>query len=364
MVGILTFHKAINYGAVLQAYALKTAVESFGEQCSVINYTNRKMLKESKVFYTFPNSSIKDKVVHAFCFPMRCKLVKEFNKFQSKYLNLSGKIITEKEQLKELSKKIDKIITGSDQVFNYKGTGEDFNFYLEFENDKNKKVAYAPSFGLTQIEDCYKDKITNCLNDFYALSVRESVGQDIVEKLTGIRPQKVCDPTFLMEKQSWVDMCKDVKIKRPYVLVYSFGSKHLDGIAQELAKDFNGIVINVNRAIPSFNNKIKTAYAPSPKEFLGLIKNAKAVVTNSFHGIALSILLEKEFYGFKNNYTNSNATNNRFKFFSDDLGLSNRIFDSPIVAKCEPIDYAIVSKKIEKIRLESLNYLKSSINGF
>ena len=361
MVGILTFHKAINYGAVLQAYALRSAVESFGYDCSVINYAGRKMLAESKTFYIPKNSAPKDKLVSVFRLPMRAKTVRKFNNFQSKYLNLSGEMLTTAEQLQVLSKKFNKIITGSDQVFNYNGTGEDFNFYLEFENDCYKKIAYAPSFGMTEIDENHRDRVATCLKQMNNLSVRESIGGDIVETLLGERPKKACDPTFLIPREQWISMCKPIKIKKPYVLVYSFGSRHLESVAKKIADDIGGLVVNINRAIPSFNSKIKNAYAPSPNQFLGLINNATAVVTNSFHGMALSVLLGKEFYGFKNSYTNSNATNSRFDFFINDLGLKDRIFNNIDEFERKPIDYELINKRVEELRQQGLEFLNNAL---
>ena len=363
MVGILTFHKAINYGAVLQAYALRSAVESFGYDCSVINYAGRKMLAESKAFYIPKNSAPKDKLVSIFRLPMRAKTVRKFNAFQSNYLNLSVGILTSVEQLQVLSKGFDKIITGSDQVFNYNGTGEDFNFYLEFEKDCNKKIAYAPSFGMVDIDENHRERVTACLKGINNLSVRESVGGDIVETLLGTRPKKVCDPTFLIKREQWISMCRPVKINKPYVLVYSFGSRHLECVAEKIADDIGGIVVNINRAIPSFNSKIKNAYAPSPNEFLWLIKNASVVVTNSFHGMALSVLLGKEFYGFKNSYANSKATNSRFEFFINELGLKDRIFNNIVEFERKSIDYTIIDKKIEALRQQGLEFLNNALKN-
>lgn len=362
-VGILTFHKAINYGAVLQAYALRTTVEELGQPCSVIDYVGDKMLKESKIFYFPHHESLIDSMIYLFRLSMRAGTIKKFRQFSKEYLDLSDKSIHTTEELKALSSQYKYFITGSDQVFNYNGTGDDFNYYLEFEKDSNKKIAYAPSFGIKEIDDLHLERVKNNLNSFSSLSVRESIGADIVEMLTGNRPEEVCDPTFLLKKNQWEELCVASQYKKPYVLVYSFGSRHLETYAKMLADEMGGIVVNINRSLPLIfgGRKVRNAYAPSPCEFLGLIKNAEAVVTNSFHGMALSIILQKEFYGFTNNYANSEGTNCRFQTLGEKSGLSHRIYKLGDNIERSPIDYAEVEKKINSWREESLDYLKNAI---
>lgn len=364
MTGILTFHKAINYGAVLQAYALRTAIEQMGEPCSVINYAGEKMLRESKTFYFPRNASVVSRAIALYRLPMRARTVRKFNSFLSHHLNLSGPILSDAAGLEALSSQYDHFITGSDQVFNYKGTGEDFNFYLEFEKSKEKKIAYAPSFGLSEIDEGHRERVANALNDFFALSVREQVGEKIVEDLIGVRPLRVCDPTFLLKKEQWEQLCKAPKYKKPYVLVYSFGSCHLEDTARRIAEEIGGTVVNINRGFPTVikGRNVKNAYAPGPREFLGLIRNASAVVTNSFHGMALSVLLEKEFYAFTNNYANSSATNPRFQTLSESLGLSDRVYSIGTQIERSKIDYAAVKERIEKLRGEGLAFLSRALN--
>ena len=130
-----------------------------------------------------------------------------------------------------------------------------------------------------------------------------------------------------------------------------------------LADEMGGIVVNINRSLPLFfgGRKVRNAYAPSPCDFLSLIKNSEAVITNSFHGMALSIILQKEFYGFTNNYANSEGTNCRFQTLGERLGLSHRIYNLGDNIERSPIDYAEVDKKINSWREESLDYLKNAI---
>lgn len=363
MVGILTFHKAINYGAVLQAYALRTAVESLGKPSSVVNYVGGKMLAESKVFFFPKRAALVDQLLRCYRLPMRAATIKRFNRFLKDELQLSHVNVIGEEGLVASADQFSAFISGSDQVFNYVGTGEDFNYYLEFAQGGTKRIAYAPSFGLRRVDEEHAPRVTAALNRFHALSVREDVGADIVEELTGQRPQRVCDPTFLLDKKQWEQLCVAPALKKPYVLVYSFGSRHLEAVAGDLAGQIGGVVVNINRSLPGVvgAGKVKNAYAPGPREFLGLIRDAEIVVTNSFHGMALSVLLEKEFYVFTNHYENANATNQRFVTLAESLGLSQRVHDTVEHVRRSPVDYAQVREKVERWREESVEFLSCAL---
>ncbi len=361
-IGILTFHYAINYGAVLQTYALKTTLCKLGHEVHVIHYVNSKMFAEASPFFVPHGVGVVARVIHAVRLPMHIKTSIKFKKYVVENLDLSGDIISTSEDLRKLSKYYDKIITGSDQVFNYIGTGEDFNFYLEFIDDNRKKIAYAPSFGLSLIDETHKMRVKKCLDEIQFLTVREQVGQDIIRSLTGRKVPTVCDPTFLLETSEWKAAKKNFAVKKPYVLVYSIGSIWLENAAWKLANEIGAEVINVNRALPSgVKGKAKTAYAPDPAEFLSLIDNAMCVVTNSFHGTALSVLLQKDVYVALNNYSNSAATNNRFSTLLGNLGLSDRIFNPDMPPRYSPIDFAVVNKTIMVWREESLTILKQAL---
>lgn len=365
MIGIITFHRAINYGAVLQTYALQTAVQALGESCEVINYVGDKMFKESKFTFIPRDASMLTKMLYVYRLKMNLKTASKFDCFRNEYLNLSGKLIKNDKELIELGYRYERIITGSDQVFNYIGTDEDFNYYLEFVKENHKKIAYAPSFGLKKIDLEHTNRVQRDLGSFSKLSAREEQGAKIIEGLLEKKVPKVCDPTFLLSKEQWEKISIDPKYKKPYVLVYAFGSRHLDNIAKELAKDINGCVISINRWLPILADfrDIKNAKSPSPTEFLGLIKNAEVVVTNSFHGAALSILLEKEVYIFKNSYSNSENTNIRFLTLCNDFDIQDRLFDSVSdFVKKKTLNYNSIICKKKLLRDQGIAYLEKAIH--
>lgn len=360
-IGILTFHNALNFGATLQAYALCEYLKCIGHQAEVINYLNPKMKKEIGLFYKSVNDGITDRLLRYYNLPKRFKSIRSYSRFFNENMTLSGNVISTKDELAFLCEKYDKVIVGSDQIFNYNGTGEDFNFYLDFLNDNNKKIAYAPSFGLKEIDSEHYGKVKLCLSNFHSLSAREQSGVDIIRELTGNVVPLVCDPTFLLEKNQWCKIAVKPKISKPYILVYSFGSRHLDQYAKQLAKQKNAIVVDINRAIPCFNRGQKNVSGISPAEFLGLILYAEHIVTCSFHGMALSIIFEKDFTLYTNEYTSAENTNLRFKSLAEKLSLQDRIKRVGEPPCTEPIDYNAVNNVILPWREESRSYLKYAL---
>ena len=356
-IGILTFHNALNFGATLQAYALLTFLKNRGYECEVINYINPKMMDEISLLHCYKHSSGLSKAIHLLNLHSRKCSYKHYSEFFKKNMAFSGEIISTIEELKRVNDKYDAIVVGSDQVFNIQGTGEDFNFYLEFTN--KRKIAYAPSFGMVKVDKKYQDRIRNDLLDFNFLSARESEGRNIIKVLTDRDVPIVCDPTFLLEKKAWEKFDYKKTIKKPYVLVYSFGSRHLDKKALQIAKRINGIVINVNRALPSL--KIKSIKGIGPDAFIGLLKNADYVLTNSFHGMALSVILNKNFTVYLNNYENAKNSNPRFVTLAQKLGLENRIKSINDNPNMDSIDYNTINKKIYEWRTQSSDYLTRAL---
>lgn len=362
-IGIITFHDVLNYGATLQAYALCTALRNWGYEADVINYLNPKMGNERSIWYQVKHiDNPVDKVLSVLRVPQRRKMQKVFDAFIAEKMYISGPRILNPLQLRELSSRYDAIISGSDQVFNYIGTGEDFGFYLEDIFPSVKRIAYAPSFGLTNIDQAHTQRVGQCLRRFNALSAREVTGKELINAMIGLEVPVVVDPTFLLNNRQWKEMSITSKVSSPYVLLYSFGSTELEGVALQKAKSIGGKVINVNRPLPSLSGDIVNVVAPSPSEFIGLIDAAYYVVTNSFHGMALSINMHKQFTVFVNNYSNSANTNPRFHSLAEKLNLQKQIRVKGESLSDNIIDYDKVQSKLDEWILASKLYLENAIN--
>lgn len=291
---IITFQSAKNYGAVLQAYALQKYIgERFGET-EVIDYHNPK-IDES---YSFPNLREIIKYPKRSIFRLMQSFLyrgknKKINEFVENYMKLTP--ACDNKSIKEVTADGDVFITGSDQVWNYMITENDENYFLSFVKDKIT-CSYAASFGISEIPQKHINYYKKALKSIKHVSVREVQGVEILSNLGFDKARVLCDPTLLLERGSWDGMCKCVKEKNKYILVYKItaADKLLD-FARDLSKKTRLPIIYIP-------NDLKAGSVGSLKlnvgvdEWLGYIKNAEYIITNSFHGTVFSIVFGNKFF--------------------------------------------------------------------
>lgn len=296
-VGVITFHRAINYGAVLQAYALQHTIDLLGGKAEIIdyrcthledNYSLRKRLNSTKSLHAYMAVLLKVGI------PL-LKKKRKFRHFVNQYLHLSKPYFSD--TIKECENEYDLLITGSDQVWNYHHTGFDRTYFLDFVKDKQKKSSYAASFGFEQLDESYKETYRCLLQDYKKISVRENSGVDIVKDVLNNYSNvfTTIDPVFLLDAEQW--MYKEVSEKE-YILVYELmPSDTLMEIAIKFAKKYKKSIIRISGSVHrSRNNLVKEINSVHPEEFLGYIHDAEMIITNSFHGTAFSIIFNKELY--------------------------------------------------------------------
>lgn len=357
-IGILTFQQAINYGAVLQLYALQEVVQKLGVDSDVINYISPKLENDYKIIRY--NAGLKNLLASIFCAKAFCERKRRFKVFEKKYLNLTDELYS-KGDLTRICNEYDYVITGSDQVWNYTITDADSTYMLDFVEDSNKKISYAASFGVAQIPDKLKVWYKNLLQDFKAISVREKQGQAIIKILCNKEVSVVLDPTFLLTKEDWkkLNTC-DTKNKK-YILVYCLRrSDLLNEFAEKLKIKTGFKIIVLNPRIRNIYDK-SSAYSSGPEDFIRLFMNAEYVLTNSFHGTAFSINFNKNFLVDLDINSTVN-TNSRLLNILSLLGLEDRIIDNIDIEKMyQDIDYSKVNTILDEERRISINYLKLSL---
>lgn len=371
---IMTFVRAYNYGAVLQSYALNKVINDNGVLCETIDYN-------PEYFYNLYNYTYMDKRRIVPFRPIKkwkgllsvTKSIKvrnrSFEKFISKNIRLSEKQYKDNEELRELSNKYDVFFTGSDQVWNDKCAKFDPAFFLDFIDCEEKKFSYAASFGFDKIPSELKDTYFQRLNGYNRYSVREDDGVKIIEDLLNKQATKCCDPTLLLDKNEWNKLTNDKLFNTDYILVYYANcSDELMDYAYKLSKEKNMKVICFTSPL-NHNDLLKDRYEKygfinmsisGPQEFVTLFKKAKYVVTSSFHGTVFSIIFEKKFVTVPK--LGNGKKNNRSTDLLNSLQLSDRIghdFNDNVVDN--EIDWKSVGEKLEKIRENSLDYIKEII---
>lgn len=359
-IGIVTFQNAVNYGAVLQTYALQEILKNLGANPEVIDYQCTKI---NNMYAPFPKvRSVRALLSNIVWYKRRKKKKVAFQNFEQKYLNLTNKKYFSKEDLEETNDIYDVFISGSDQIWRSESSNSDTTYFLDFVKDKNKKISYAASFGSDKVEDELKEKYKQLLNDYCKLSVREVQGKKIIEELLQREARVDLDPTFLLEKDRWQEIQKKPAKKEKYIVLFIIRkSEKIFRFAEKLAEKTGYKLIYISN---DRKKEVKAEYVGgiSPEEWLGYFNNAEFIVTNSFHGVAFSIILNKKFFLELQPYPAK--VNSRLENIMDTFNLREREIVNGENQNIEKeIDYITVNKKIENIKKESINYLKDIIKG-
>lgn len=356
-VGILTFHRAINYGAVLQTYALYKTVQKMDSKVEVIDY--RCDLIENYYYHVFSkHNSVKQNIKNLlFCVKQK-KRNKAFEKFREEYLPLSDKAYYMNSDKTKLQDDYSCFFVGSDQVWNYPCINGDKTFLLDFVTDKNKKNSYAASLGKMNDEQIKLMEFEKYIEDFNNISIREQDGINLIQKLTGKEARMDLDPTLLLTADDWKKVASDVDIK-DYLLVYSVNlPQHVYNEAKRIAKEKNLklVVITLENKYKAADGEIDKSQC-SPNEFLGYFFNADYIITNSFHGTVFSIIANKPFNTIKNG--KNGLDNSRLETLLQRLQLDSKLVDT--VSDIQNIDYNIINRLLEDYKKESLKYIEETI---
>lgn len=349
-VGVLTFHRAINYGAALQAYALVRKMNELGFEAELADYRNPHI---EKSFHEFSVSKVNSPKKAASFFLNYGRMKRKKRAFKS-FMNLvpTGKLCGDAKALN--AEEYDVFVTGSDQVWNPDCTGFDKTFFLDFA-ESDKKAAYAASFGVASLDEKYSSEAGKLIKDYKYIGVRENQGANIVKEIAGREATVVLDPTLLLEGECWKKLAKPSGYgKRKYLLVYMLlNSPSLLDFAEKKAKEQNLEIVcigNGRRKNITYANDI------GPAGFLDLFERAECIVTNSFHGTAFSINLNKEFYVELHNVKNSR--NSRMEDVLSLFGLKDRII-SEEKQSFGNIEFDYVNKILKAEREKSVAFLES-----
>ena len=357
-IGILTFSYSENSGSVLQAWALSKAIEKYCDATTeIINYQKIGSLKPKfgvNVFFG-PISSWDKKKIKQWIHRLRVfpKYIKKHWAFVKSNLTLSSHRAIKRERLVSLNNKYDYFVVGSDQVWNFYSPKVDETYFLDYVKDNTKKISYAASFGNMTYNNSNIEIAQKLLSQFSHVSLREKQGVELYQNLTGKNATFVLDPTLLHSSSTWDKLAIEPKEKN-YILVYLLEPNQ---IVQEnvtrLQEEQNLKVIRLwrSRIVDENGKDIRVI---SPQEWLGYIKNASIIFTNSFHGICFSINYHKCFYAVYRKNTDDSRLVNLLNVFN----LSNRI----LVDNSAKIDDIEVNEvELEKMRSASFDYLKLAL---
>lgn len=345
-IGILTFHTAHNYGAMLQTYALKITCEKLGHETHVINYTPKYISDQYRYFK--PKKNIKSDILALMNLRGNVVKNKRFEEFKNQYFDMRPFAAEE----------YDAILYGSDQIWNPNiAGGFDSVFFAEHCVKARRHVAYAASVGKQEFsEEEYRD-FQRLVKNFDAVSVREESAARYLQPLFNRPIEVTLDPTLMTGKKDWegVMVCPNRRDK--YILIYEVALfPETLAVAKALSEQTGFPIVRILYTRTKLQYGYQTMNDLGPCEFLGWIRNAEYVVTSSFHGTAFSLLFGKNFYTIPHHSYASRMTDLLAK-----LNLSDRLVHS-LPEKIVDVDYDKVEKKLMEEREKSLAFIKKSID--
>lgn len=353
-IGILTFHRAYNYGAILQAYALRKVIVDAGYDCEIIDYRPDIMEKQYHSFLS--GSSLKNIIQGLMSYPWSKNRTKKFKNFISNNLPISYQRYT-KENANLMADNYDYIVVGSDQVWYPRLTGNDEVYFLHNIGENRQKISYAASMGNACFDEKVLKKYCNDINDFSKISVRERSLFEILNNI-GIDCKLVPDPTILLTNNVWNALCQNVSVhkKKQYILLYNVGKpKGLYEYAHSLANN-TGLPILMICSEVRKEKRVTQLLDCGVEEFLYFIQSAQYVVTNSFHCTVFSLLFHKKFIV---ETSGNSGVNNRISDLLDTVDLKSRDIKTMSVENIDMvIDWDKIDHAVQCMRLEGIQYLQ------
>lgn len=359
IIRILTFHNSRNYGAVLQAYGLQEVLKSMGHDVAILDYQNPQLAYRKKPFSfkRFLENPIKyvQRLLNIY---IGYKIaVSNFKRFEEHSLNIEGNQLA-REEIRDY--KCDLLIIGSDQVWSPVITGGPDPVYWGMERPKYARlITYAASSCDTKLLESEDfSSVSKWLDNFSKISVREERLKEYIEARCNKVATVVLDPTLLAGRQYFEEITEKRLIKERYVLLYHVETTpSLLKIARTVASKYGAKLVSISPLIVSerIKNRDINYYQANVYEMLSLIKYAECVVALSFHGTALSVIYEKDFYS----VVGGNMA--RVEALLCRIGLTDRIIKDNSNIPFKSINYNEPRKILHDLQTGSLEWLKCAL---
>lgn len=360
-VGIVTFFKANNYGVCLQAIATQRFIQKCGYKAEIIRYCNPYEHASQKLSYKENN-----RFIGYFTSLAKNLLLGKQRYYKMGFGNitdqmeLSNKAYSAKDQMEQLE--YDILVAGSDQIWNPLITnGLDEVFLLQFGHAK-RRISIASSIGSKQPREDEKITFQKAFSNFSAISVREQFAQKSLKGLTSHQIKVLLDPTFLFSRSEWINMLGQYSsynnINEKYILCYFIArekNKYQQRV-REFAEKTGLPVWTIQFSNYRWKISSKRILGATPNDFIALFANAELVLTDSFHGTAFSLNMQRNFVSFK---YKSNPL--RIIDLLNKLGIDERL-DMP-ASEYKPVNYAEVNSRLEALRQDSKQWIIDALEG-
>lgn len=361
-VAVVSCYFINNYGSILQAYATEKYLRNIGINCKTVRIDGltpllwqkkKEYYKKNKTDFSLIASKlpmIKLKFYEKFNLfnlgTKKTELIKSFNNFRKRFF-LTEEAPSSFDELTTLSTNYDTVLLGGDQLWRPDNIYPCY-YTLEWVDKKVKRVSLATSFGVSSLDIESAKHAEKFLPTFSGISVREKNGCDIIRNICNTEVLQACDPVFLLERNEWTDIADESSCpKEKYALCYFLGNgrnkvKKIKQLCHE--KGLKTVVIpNLDKYEPIDKN-VSVCNA-SPEQFLGLIKNAEYIFTDSFHCTAFSVIFGKPFLVYRRFGQKKHGTDSRIISFLKTAGILSHLATSDEPDKIISIQDEIVSSE-------------------
>lgn len=363
-IALQTWHHTENYGTAYQAYALKTLIEQQGFHVDLVDYHRLGSSPADrgniiKIFFLLLKT-IKNILQSKKAFKFNPST---FNDFYSQYFTYTKKC-TYNQDFEELNNIYEGFVCGSDQIWGPEWF--DARYFLDYVHDNKRIIAYAPSIGVASVKNlAAADLMRPLIIRFPYLSVREATGCDIARELTGRDDVvNVLDPVLMLNSSEWAKIEKVCNLpSKPYCLIFFLmNNDRYFRCALDYCHKMNYETV-ILHCTQSADSQYANVNELTPGQLLYVLRNATFVCTDSFHITVLSIIQNKQFCVFKKNDIDTGVSkNNRVNDLLNRVGIYDALFEDNQV-KDPQIDYESVNKKVNELRLVSMDYLKKALTS-
>lgn len=347
--GLITLHDTLNYGSLLQTYALYRKMRELGADIELIDYQCPLIQKKEAVIRLDWHLGVKGILKYFVLHGQMQKKKDNFWAFIRNHMTVSREFTPE--TIEQANQSYDAFLVGSDIVWGTEVTGNDLNYFLEFAAHEKKKYAFSPSVGKKWKPEEY-GVISALLQRFHMISVREALTSEWIREIAQMSVPVSCDPTMLLTRDEWNQLCDDQFVpKGKYVLVYlkmEDESNIVDAIAYGKKNNLPVYYVNFGRPVPG----TRTIQPTSIEEWIALIKHAEIVFTASYHGLLFSMYFHRQFYY----YNRGNKA--RMESFGREMEIEYREGTEENISRSMVIDYQKIDGIMEEKRKTSTGYLK------
>ena len=350
-IGIITVHRAYNYGSVLQCYALQEYLKSLGHDTWVIDYRQHWTEAVYRVFswfYIWHFIQLRDfRAIIDYIRKYKQRRI-VINQQKSIIETFIKRFNLTKPCKRRVPQKFDIYLIGSDQLWTHQCVGGEDKFYLgEFKHSKDSRiVGYSLSASTTSLYRFGSERLKSIISNFDKLSVREQGNSELIKALTGVELPVTIDPTLLVNVDFWESMVNHSWKDRNFIAIYQArpvvgDADYLKRKAMELSQQLNCEVIDLR------------TMQYSVEDFISIIKYAKYVLTTSYHAVVFSVLMETPCYAIKLN----DGFDVRYVDLLTELGMESELVDMTFVPTPIHICFEGVKERISKYRESSVKFL-------